>query len=171
MNAQRNGRQRYDLHVMPSPGQRTYHGNGRHRLNIAHSGRVRAIRTFWRTYDAGDWDTMKTLFTGEGFIDWVVATKRLTVEEFIALAKTADSDGPLRITLQRMEVFGNKAVTAAEIREPKTGETWHVVSFFTFSAEKIHSIVEYRTDGARILTPELALLIGDAMPSQQSFAL
>lgn len=141
-----------------------------HRYYMARSRRMAIVRRFWDVVNNSEWESLPDFFIEDAQVDWVCTAERFTVEEFVSIMKNYPGGGRI-ITLQKMEIIANKATTAVEIRQPQTGDIYHIVAFFSFTADKIRSIEEYRTDGNEIPQWRKDLRVGIPMPAPQSIAL
>lgn len=162
-------RKQHTVHNIP-PLEPMDRRNWMHRYYKARAKRIQAVRRFWNESDQANWDALRQLFTEDAYVEWVCTAEQFTVDEFIEVMK-AYPGGERLVTLHTLDVSGNRAVTATEIRQPRTGKVHHVTAFFTFTADKIHSIVEYRTDGQKIPAWRKEMKVGSSMPAQQSLAL
>jgi hypothetical protein len=158
-----------NIHVIPQMERGDWRDRA-HRRHTEGAKRTRVVRRFWSEFDRANWDALRRFFTEDGYVDWVCTRERFTVGEFIEVMKAYPGENRL-VTLQRLETAGNRIVTATEMRQPRTGRLHHAVTFFTFTADRIHSIAEYRTDGQDIPPWRKETGAGVPMPAQQSLAI
>lgn len=99
---------------------------------------------FLRCVLAQEADSLRAFFCPSAYVNWHCTNEHFTAEEYIRAncEYPGDWDGEL----QRLEVFGDRAVTVAHVYPKDRSASFHVTSFFRFREGLIAALDEYWAD-------------------------
>lgn len=106
--------------------------------------REELIKAYWRDVAAQDAAALAGYFAPDAAVLWHNTNERFTAEEFIRA--NCEYPGHWRGEVERVELGGETAVSVAHVWSADGSVSFHAVSFFAFTGDRIARIDEYWGD-------------------------
>ncbi len=106
--------------------------------------KVQLVTAFWADVVAQRAHNLREYFIPTATINWHNTNEHFTVEEYIVA--NCEYPGDWRGQVERLEVFGDKAVSVTRVWLADQNTSYHAVSFFGFVGDKIAILDEYWGD-------------------------
>ncbi len=101
-------------------------------LDMADAERAAAVRGFWESIEARDWDAARALLSDDCIVEWPHSRERFDGGVAYIEMNQAYPEG-WRITVLRVVADGDQA--ASEIRVDQDGDVYFAASFFEFGPD------------------------------------
>ena len=99
------------------------------------------VRNLWRDMDNKSWSKLPEYFSDTAAINWHNTNECFSVQDFVLV--NSKYPGEWRITVKRLHSIGDIVISVAMVAPKNGGKSYHVTSFFEFSAGKIAVLDEY----------------------------
>lgn len=105
------------------------------------------MNCYWEAVARQDEMVLRTCFHPDAIIRWWGSNEEFSIDEF--MIANCEYPGQWKGEVERIEVAGDVLISAVHVYEQDGSISCHVVSFFTFSDDKILTLNEYwGNDGA-----------------------
>lgn len=106
--------------------------------------REELVISFWRDIAMQSGEALREYFTPDACIRWICSNEQFSVEEFIIA--NCEYPGSWQGEVERIELLEDKIITVARVWPSEGSISFHAVSFFELSGDKIARLDEYWGD-------------------------
>lgn len=119
------------------------------------------IKALWSDIDNQDWAKLRNYFEEEASVNWPNTNESFSVDEFIDC--NSKYPGDWKISVERLEQVENTVISVVKVQLKGSDASFHAVSFFEFSGNKILVLNEYWGDDGDIPKWRKDMKIGKAI--------
>lgn len=102
------------------------------------------VISLWNDMDNQNWKGVYKYFHDDSVINWNNTNERFNINEFVRV--NSEYPGDWNIEVERLECIENLVISVVKVTLEKGKLSFHAVSFFEFSGDKIRLLNEYWGD-------------------------